>query len=88
MITIKEKDIPVIKSSLDLKMRTLDFNCRRYRERLKEFEKKYGMNSKEFLKRFKSGKLGDKPQWFEWEYLYEVYEESLKQRKAIQEIRI
>ncbi|MFQ5824574.1 MAG: hypothetical protein ACE5JB_11005 [bacterium] len=81
------KNIPVIKSSLELKMRTLDFNCKRYRERLKEFEKRYGMNSKEFLKQFKSGKLGDEPQWFEWEHVYEVYEESLKHSEKIKSIK-
>jgi predicted nuclease with TOPRIM domain len=79
MINLQEKDIPVIQSSLDFKKKALEFNIKRYRQRLDELEKRFGMTSKEFIKQFQSGILGDEPHWFEWEYIYEVYEESMKQ---------
>lgn len=87
-IAVQEKDIPVIKSSLQLKRNSLEFNIKRYRKRLDKFEEQFNLSSKEFLKQFRSGKLGDEPQWFEWEYFLEVYEDSLKQVNQINEIKL
>ncbi len=87
-IAIQEKDIPVIKSSLQLKRNSLEFNVKRYRDQLDKFEEQFNMTSKEFLKQFKTGKLGDDAQWFEWEYFLEVYEDSLRLVNQINEIKL
>lgn len=87
-IAIQEKDIPVIKSSLQLKRNSLEFNIKRYRQQLDKFEEQFNMTSKEFLKQFKTENLGDQAQWFEWEYFLEVYEDSLKQVNQINEIKL
>lgn len=80
--------VPVIKSSLQLKRNALEVNIKRYRKRLDKFEQRFNMSSKEFLEQFKSGKLSDEPQWFEWEYFLEVYGDSLKQVNQINEIKL
>jgi hypothetical protein len=34
---------------------------------LREFERKHGMSTAEFQRRFDSGELGDAPEWFDWD---------------------
>ncbi len=87
-IDLQERDIPVIKSSLELKKRALEFNLTRYREHLEMFEKQYNMSSKNFLKKFDSGELGDDPQWFEWQYFIGVFEESVLLLNHINKIQL
>ena len=41
----------------------------KFREELTAFEKQYGMSTAEFQQGFDLGKLGDAPQWFEWDGL-------------------
>lgn len=40
--------------------------------RLKEFEEKYQMPSKDFHQRFQAGELGDSMDFFEWNTYYEM----------------
>lgn len=37
-----------------------------YKKALQEFEQKYQLSTKTFLKRFEAGKLGDEADYFEW----------------------
>ncbi|MEK6776882.1 MAG: hypothetical protein AABY87_08390 [bacterium] len=37
-----------------------------YRNALKQFEKKYHIPTKTFLKRFESGQMGDEADYFDW----------------------
>ena len=87
-LSLQQEALSVVKSSLELKKKSLEFNLEHYRKRLQEFERKYGMNSTEFLARFNEGELGDDPQWFEWEYLVEVYQETKKQLTLLEQIRL
>ncbi|AFZ59412.1 hypothetical protein H6G54_07580 [Anabaena cylindrica FACHB-243] len=41
--------------------------------RLKQFEKQYQMSSSSFYQQFKSGKLGDGIDFFEWSVFYEMW---------------
>ncbi|MBK6998912.1 MAG: hypothetical protein IPH35_02685 [Rhodoferax sp.] len=41
----------------------------RFREELTAFEQQYRMSTAEFQQGFDSGKLGDAPQWFDWDGL-------------------
>ncbi|MGM3308800.1 hypothetical protein ACSQ6I_22950 [Anabaena sp. WFMT] len=41
--------------------------------RLKQFEKQYQMSSNSFYQQFKSGKLGDEMDFFEWSVFYEIW---------------
>ena len=44
----------------------------RYRQELAAFELQYNMSTTEFQQGFDSGKLGDAPQWFDWDGLAAV----------------
>ena len=37
-----------------------------YKKALQEFEQKYQISTKTFLKRFEAGKLGDEADYFDW----------------------
>lgn len=41
----------------------------KFREELTAFEQQYNMSTAEFQQGFDSGKLGDAPQWFDWDGL-------------------
>ena len=47
------------------------------------FEKKYGMKTEEFYKKFLTGSLGDDMDFFEWKASCEVYKELQEERKAL-----
>jgi len=71
-LTLREEVVPLIRSSSGLKRRALEFNLRKYRGRLAQFEQRYGMGSQEFAARFDAGELGDEADWFEWQYVLEA----------------
>ncbi len=43
-----------------------NFLLEKYKTEEKEFEKKYKMQTKNFLQKFESGKIGDDEDFFEW----------------------
>jgi hypothetical protein len=47
------------------------------------FEKKYGMKTEDFYKKFLAGSLGDDMDFFEWKASSEVYKELQEERKAL-----
>lgn len=50
---------------------------------MKYFEKKYGMKTEEFHKKFLSGTLGDDMDFFEWKASSEVYNELKEEKKVL-----
>lgn len=46
----------------------------RYKRDLHQFEKRYGIDSATFHKRFESGEMGDAMDFFEWAGLYELHQ--------------
>ncbi|RLB88442.1 MAG: hypothetical protein DRH26_13570 [Deltaproteobacteria bacterium] len=55
-----------------------------YLKRLKGFEKKHKMKSKEFYKAFTAGKFGDDAEWFDRLFVYEAYSKISRQKKIIE----
>lgn len=43
-----------------------NFLLDRYKDRLSYFEHRYNIGTKDFLKKFESGKMGDEEDYFEW----------------------
>jgi hypothetical protein len=76
---VKKKVVPIVKSSLEMKRKALEFNLGRYKERLTAFERRYGMASEDFAAKFNAGALGDDADWFEWQYLLDAHHETLRQ---------
>jgi hypothetical protein len=72
-ITIDNQAIKSITSSIDFKKNILLLNRKTFLTRLKELEKKYSMTTAQFSRRFNSGEIGDKPEWFDWDFLRRAY---------------
>ena len=49
-----------------------------YEQDLREFEKRYGMESAAFYRQFEAGELGDAIDFFEWSGLYELRQDILE----------
>ena len=52
-------------------------------ENLRYFEKKYGMKSEEFYKKYMNGVLEDDMDFFEWKASAEIYNELKEEKKAL-----
>jgi hypothetical protein len=57
---------------LDVALSQHRLRLERYEQDLREFEKRYGMESATFYRRFEAGELGDAMDFFEWAGLYEL----------------
>lgn len=57
-----------------------------YSDKLKQFEKKYKLNTVNFIKQFEKGEMGDELDFFEWFALFEGkkhWENKLKQLNRV-----
>lgn len=88
VIELEEEAIPLIKSTLSVKINLLQSKLKHYREELKLFEKKYKMSSQAFCQKFNEGLLGDDKAWFKWIYLYETLTVLQKDLKLIKDVRL
>jgi hypothetical protein len=52
-------------------------------ESMKYYEKKYGMETEEFYKKFVRGELGDDMDFFEWKASSEIYNELTTEKRAL-----
>ncbi|HAX78564.1 MAG TPA: hypothetical protein DCY88_22710 [Cyanobacteria bacterium UBA11372] len=50
---------------------------KRYEQDMREFDRRYEMNSENFYQRFEAGELGDEIDFFEWSSLYELRQDIL-----------
>ena len=87
-IEITGEALPILKSGIVLKAKLLSVKAENYLKRLKDFEKKHKMKSKEFYKAFTAGKLGDDAEWLDWLFVYEVYSKISRQKKIIEGISL
>ena len=87
-LTMPDDTLDIVKSSINLKKRVLKSNYDDYKNRLKTFEKKHGMSSKQFLKKYNSGKLGDDQKWFDWLFVYEALSEINRELSLLRQLKI
>ncbi|VVB64731.1 Uncharacterised protein [uncultured archaeon] len=76
----------LIRRSLERELGLLEMKKRLTQEQIKEFERQYGMDSTEFIKRFEAGKLGDSQDCFEWWGLLRglgAIEKEIKKARAV-----
>lgn len=64
--SIAEDTSLIIRRSLEREMGLLEMKKRLAEEDIKELERKYKMDSAEFMRRFEKGELGDSQDCFEW----------------------
>jgi hypothetical protein len=87
-MTMREEAVPVVRSSLEMKRKALEFNLRQYQERLAAFESQYQMTSEQFADRFSTGELGDGAEWFEWEFVLDACRETARQLELLESVRL
>ena len=87
-ISIEDKTLPLLKDSIEMKKRALDFAAGRYEKRLRDFEKRHQLTTEVFLNRFQMGELGDNKEWFDWQYVSDAYAETQRQLNLLQGIRL
>jgi hypothetical protein len=62
----------VVGKLLEVALNQHRLRLERYERDLRDFEKRYGMESETFYRRFEAGELGDAMDFFEWAGLYEL----------------
>ena len=65
-VELDKKAVSLLTRILNIEYRRLQLELRMVEERIKRFEKKYGMSSSEFLERYSRGELGDEEEFLEW----------------------
>jgi hypothetical protein len=86
--TIRQEALPIVRSSLQARRKSLEFSLRQYRARLDGFERQHQMASEQFATRFGAGELGDDAVWFEWEFVLDAARETERQLELVKSIRL
>lgn len=74
----------VIGKLLDVVLGQYRLRLERYERDLREFERRYGMESEAFYQRFEAGELGDTMDFFEWAGLYELRQDLLARVRRLE----
>lgn len=82
-IQISEEALPILKAGIGFQKRLLFMKVENYLTRLKDFEKKFSMDSDKFLKNFEDGKLGDDAEWYDWLFVYEAYNKAIQKKRIL-----
>ncbi len=69
-VTISTKNVerfkPLLRSALEREIHLVEYSILKTRERLAEFEEKFGMETAEFERRFNADDLGETLDFLEW----------------------
>jgi len=74
----------VIGKVLEIALSQHRLRLERYERDLREFERRYGMESETFYRRFEAGELGDAMDFFEWAGLYELRQDLLEKIRRLE----
>lgn len=86
---IKNSGIPkelvrdAVKRTLKSRIEEINQKSNDIYESIKYFEKKYGMKTEEFYKKFVRGDLGDDMDFFEWKASWEIFSELTTEKRAL-----
>ena len=75
---------PLIESAVRSELRMLALGLERTRQRLREFETEYGLDSEEFIRRYEGGELSESLDFIEWTGEIRTYEILLERQEALQ----
>jgi hypothetical protein len=87
-MTMQAEAVPVVRSSLEMKRKALEFSLRQYQTRLAAFERRHRMTTEEFATKFGAGELGDEADWFEWEFVLDAYRETARQLRLVGSVHL
>ena len=66
VVKFDERAVSLLTRILNIEYRRLQLELRMVEEKIKRFEKEYGMSSSEFLEKYSHGELGDEEEFLEW----------------------
>lgn len=82
--TIPENQVKsVVIKALKSRIEKLNQKIDELQRNMDYFKRKYGMESEEFYKEFKSGELGDDMDFMEWKASWEIFNELKNEKKAL-----
>ena len=88
IVEFDKRAVSLLTKILNVEYRRLQLESRIVEEKIKRFEKKYGMSSSEFLERYSRGELGDEEEFIEWygelKFLERIHRE-LEELKKIED---
>jgi hypothetical protein len=87
-VTLQPEAVPIVKAGLEMKRKALELNLRQYQARLAEYEKQFQMPSQYFAQQFGAGKLDDRAEWFEWEFVLDAQRETMKQLQLLESVKL
>ena len=65
-VEFDKRAVSLLSRILNIEYRRLQLELRVVEEKIRRFEKEYGMSSSEFLERYSRGELGDEEGFMEW----------------------
>lgn len=65
----------LVKSAVENELKIIGFGIAKTERKLKELEKKFGMDSGNFYKKFNEGKMGDDLEYIRWAGEYETLQQ-------------
>ncbi|WP_202318616.1 hypothetical protein [Archaeoglobus neptunius] len=83
MIAKTEREFQILRNSLERELKLIEYSIQKTTEKLKDFEKKHGISSEEFHKKFEKGEIGDSQEFMLWASEFEALELLKKDRDAI-----
>lgn len=87
-MALSEKTRDLVKSGLNLKKRVLKLNLEEYRNRLSEFESRHKMSTRQFLRKFNSGQLGDEQYLFDWLFAQQACKELSEKINLLKQVKL
>ena len=69
---------------LEMALNQHKLRLERYDRDLRQFEKRYGMESAAFYRQFEAGELGDAIDFFEWSGLYDLRQDILEKIRNLE----
>lgn len=82
-----ETILKTIDKLMEYKIEQLKKDLKEIKNKLSIFEKKYKMSSKNFIKKFESGELGDDISFIQWSSLYDMYTRIESRLNSIRSIK-
>jgi len=83
MIAENEREVLILRNSLERELKLIEHSIEKTIKKLKEFEDKYGISSEEFYRKFERGEVEDSQEFMLWASEYEALKLLEKDREAI-----
>ncbi len=78
----------LIKSAVENELKIIGFGIDKTKKRLEELEKKFGMDSGNFYRKFNEGKMGDDLEYIRWAGEYETLQKLQRDHNDLRETEL